>query len=298
MIGTPNIQCRPTPLLWEGQQGILDEGGRVLLDSRYRGLREDRGPAPGPDPVPLPPPFAYYNADADLSSVAADSISGNDLSGTAHVISNANGLIGPCAEWIPWGFSAELQRDVFLDVPHTLPGFPGWTPNSDFTVRFWLYLTAMSFSELSLFTFIRSLDDSQEELIVGLKQNDGGFNTWVPVGQAACIVRFGSNFNDGVDLFTGDHVTNHFPFNEWTRFVVLWKESTRKLIVYLNDAIIINVTVSSSFFKGSSTPGLRWGHFAAQNFSGRMDELGLWNFVWSATVLNRDWNDGDGRTYP
>lgn len=68
----PQIQSHPSPRIWDGSGGILDETAATILDERSRALDSDRGPR-GPIVAGLTPDF-WLKADAIAGKSDGDDV--------------------------------------------------------------------------------------------------------------------------------------------------------------------------------------------------------------------------------
>ena len=255
------IQCRPTPRIWERRGGILTDddtpggtgGGRSILTERGQIIRRDKDPAQGP--ARTYDAIAYYRFDEP----------------TLLVDSGPNGLDLSTAGSCTFNAAAEINGGANLTGATGSLARNNWGPVAgDFTSRLWLNLTSGGAPDNS--AHLLRIQDTPYDLFLYVQTSGLGFKIGV---QTEFTLHAG-----GVTLAYGG----------WHHIVLVYTDATTTVSLYI-DSVLDFSAVMDDCIDPNPLSQVKSFEIGDMNnlFHGILDEAGFWNGAWTAADVALDY---------
>lgn len=211
-------------------------------------------------------PLVYYKCE-ELVAPAVDQVAGLNLSTFAGAITSIPGIIGNGFDMSTWE-GRTVNTSLFNFV------------GKDFMVRLWFqpcydvnYPTSQYFSRLIEW-------DTQWELRHGLVAPFDMINWTLTVVPGPDVTVSSGTIPPG-----------------WHRIIAWYRVGVEAGLKIDNDPNITVATVKP-LFSGAASQLTLAQTFGAPPPTQGIDEVGIWDRIWTATEMLNDWNGGAGRTYP
>jgi hypothetical protein len=225
------------------------------------GLEFVRGPVGGAASPLLNDLAAYWKLD-ETSGTRIDSAGSNNLTDN-NTVGSATGKLGNAASFV-------AANSEYLSVAST----PGLQSSSAFTLAFWVKPNTLSPTAQGL--LFKGGASPQIEYLIRLNTNTIDF-----------FVNSASDFAE----VTGINTT------EWW-FVVAYYNGTTNLWVQSESGTLLTNT-GPAVTHATTTNPLEFGRYwSAAYYSGRIDEVGIWQRVLTSSERTQLYNSGSGLTYP
>ncbi len=215
----------------------------------------------------------------------------NEGSGTATNDSSGNANTGTLTNGPTWGVGKNDKSVVFDGSDDYIDAGSGTSlddlPSGDFTAEWWMYLT----------------NTVQPAAINYINKSNGGVGTtgWNMLGTPnGTTLRFQVMYN----TTSMDYITTaaYSLFNKWSHVTMVFASSTKTAKIYVNgvEASYSTSTAGSGTYQSDASRNLVMGRqndVSVNNFSGKLDNVRIFNYARTPAQIALDYNRGGPVAY-